>query len=215
MSCLYQDKYPTEEKKVHSSEKHRQGQAMHGNLEYWFLFHSSLNLASYQQNALRSIYPLIKITSASWRTEKGRTSASCNSRLTANQPDSTQSNDQGMSHLPKSPTLGICPLKPLEQIHSAHSIHTQSLRLSAKVNGNDNDNYTRPCLETQILPEGLGHPELPQRIWWKLLLRQQIPSSHSVNRPSIYAVLVLQNFILQPVLTQHQLHYHFIAVKDF
>lgn len=25
----------------------------------------------------------------------------------------------------------------------------------------------------------------------------------------------VQNFILQPVLTQHQLHHHFIAVKDF
>lgn len=96
------------------------------------------------------------------------------------------------------------PLTPV--IHRAYS---------SLPNGNDSDNYTRPCLETQILPEGLGYPELPQRIWWKFLLRQQIPSSHSVNRPSIYAVFVLQNFILQSVLTQHQLHHHFIAVKDF
>lgn len=167
---------------------------MHGNLECWFLFHCSLSLASYQHKALMSIYPLISTTSASWRTEKGRTLASCNSPLTANQPDSTssaQSNDQGMSRLPKSPPLGICPLKPLEQIYSTHSIHTQSLQLSAKMNGNADDNYTRPCLETQILPEGLGHSELPQRIWggnscWDSKSLQVIQS-----RPSIYAVLVL------------------------
>lgn len=154
---------------------------MHGNLECWLLFHSSLNLASYQQKTLRPIYPLINITSASWRTEKERALLSCNSCPTANQPDSTssaQTNDQGMSYLPKSPILGIWPLKPLEQVCSTHSIHTQSLQISAKVNGNDNDSYTRPYLETQILPEGLGHPELPMRIWWKFLLRQQIPSSH-------------------------------------
>lgn len=174
-------------------EKHRHGQVMHGNLECCFLFHSSLNLASYQHKALMSIYPLISITSASWRTEIGRTLASSNSHQTANQRNSTSSaqSDQGMSHLPKSPTLGIWSPRPLEEIYSTHSSHKQSLQLSAKVTGNDNDDYTRPCLETQTLPEVLGHPELPQRIWWKCLLRQQIPSSHSVNRTSIYAVLVL------------------------
>lgn len=123
---------PWNRKRYISLEKHTQGQAMHGNLECWFLFHSSLNLASYPQKVLRSIYPLINITSASWRTEKGRILTSCNSCLTAHQPDSTQSNDQGTSHLPKSPTLDIWPLKPLEQIHSTHSSHTQSLQLFAK-----------------------------------------------------------------------------------
>lgn len=164
----------------------------HGNLECWSLSHSSLNLASYQHKTLMTVYPLITIASASWRTEKGRMLASCNSHQTADQPDSKSSapsNDQGMSHWPKSPTLGHWNL--LEQMYSTHSIHTQSLHLFAKFIGNDNDNYTRPCLETQILPEALGRPELPQRIWWKFLLRQQIPSSHSVDKPSIYAVLVL------------------------